>query len=97
MTNAGHVTGAITMSDFPEPELSDQSLAAMRPIPLAKRARLVAGLSQAVFARTYGIPLGTLRDWEQGRSDPDAAGKAYLIAIINDAPSVARAYGAAAA
>jgi DNA-binding transcriptional regulator YiaG len=38
-----------------------------------------------------------LRDWEQGRSDPDAAGMAYLTAILNDAPAVARAYGASAA
>ena len=80
-----------------ETEISDTGLANMRPVPIAKRARVVAGLSQAEFSRTYGIPLGTLRDWEQGRSDPDAAGTAYLTAIMNDAVAVARAYGAAAA
>ena len=82
------------MSD--EMELSDTELAKMRTVNAAKRARIVAGLSQADFSRTYGIPVGTLRDWEQGRSEPDAAGKAYLTAIINDAEAVARAYGAAA-
>jgi putative transcriptional regulator len=83
------------MSD--DVEFSDTSLAAMKPMPVAKRARLIAGLSQAEFARVYGLPIGTIRDWEQGRSAPDAAGLAYLTAIINDAGAVARAYGAAAA
>ena len=83
------------MSDLPE--LNDAALAEMRPIALAKRARIVAGLSQADFARTYGIPVGTLRDWEQGRANPDAAGVAYLTAILHDAPAVARAYGSAVA
>lgn len=85
------------MTELPETELDDAALAGMRPMSVAKRARIIAGLSQAEFARTYGIPLGTLRDWEQGRSEPDAAGQAYLTAIMHDAPAVARAYGAAAA
>jgi len=85
------------MSDVPESELSETALISMRSMNMAKRARVVAGLSQAEFARAYGIPLGTLRDWEQGRSEPDSAGQAYLTAIANDAAAVARAYGAAAA
>ena len=84
------------MSTLPETEISDTGLAKMQPVQIAKRARLAAGLSQAEFSRTYGIPLGTLRDWEQGRSKPDAAGMAYLTAIVNDPEAVARAYGAAA-
>jgi putative transcriptional regulator len=79
-----------------EDDLKDVLLAKMRPVPIAKRARIVAGLSQSEFARTYGLPLGTLKDWEQGRSAPDAAGIAYLTAIIHDAPAVARAYNMAA-
>lgn len=84
------------MSDIPETELSDRALANMRSVSIAKRARLVAGLSQTEFARVYGLPIGTIRDWEQGRSDPDAAGVAYLTAIVHDPEAVARAYGAAA-
>ena len=75
-----------------EDDPNDALLAKMRPVPIAKRARIVAGLSQSEFARTYGLPLGTLKDWEQGRSAPDAAGVAYLTAIIHDATAVARAY-----
>ena len=77
-------------------EISDTGLANMRPVPIAKRARIVSGLSQADFSQTYGIPVGTLRDWEQGRSAPDAAGKAYLTAIAHDPAAVAKAYGTAA-
>jgi putative transcriptional regulator len=38
-------------------------------------------LSQEEFAARFHIPLGALRDWEQGRKDPDAAARAYLVVI----------------
>ena len=31
--------------------------------------RLKTGLSQAAFAKQYGIPVSTLRKWEQGESN----------------------------
>ena len=40
------------------------------------------------------IPLGTLRDWEQGRKDPDAAARAYLTVIGRNPTAVAEALGA---
>jgi putative transcriptional regulator len=36
------------------------------------------GLTQEEFARAYGIPVATLRDWEQGRRRPDQASKTLL-------------------
>ena len=39
----------------------------------------------------YHIPLGTLRDWEQGRSEPDQPAKAYLTVIARDPEGVDRA------
>jgi len=36
-------------------------------------------------------PIGTLRDWEQGRVEPDQAAQAYLKAIAGDAAAVQRA------
>ncbi len=30
-------------------------------------------MSQSVFSRLLGIPVSTLRDWEQGRKQPDSA------------------------
>jgi putative transcriptional regulator len=48
-------------------------------------------LTQEEFAARYQIPVGTIRDWEQRRSEPDAAARAYLCAIIGDPDGVARA------
>jgi len=40
--------------------------------------RRALALTQEEFAARSKIPLGTLRDWEQGRSEPDQPAKAYL-------------------
>jgi putative transcriptional regulator len=88
------ITNETLYDDAP---LSDSTLAGMRRPPLAKRARLRAGLSQQAFSDAYGIPLGTLRDWEQRRFEPDAAAASYLRAIANDPVAVAAAYNKPAA
>jgi len=51
------------------------------------RSRL--GLTQEAFAQTYRIPVGTLRDWEQGRKMPDAPTRAYLMVIEKNPEMVA--------
>ena len=56
---------------------------------LRLRRRLRVG--QIAFANRYGIPLGTLRNWEQGRSEPDRAAKVLLAAIATDPEGIARA------
>jgi putative transcriptional regulator len=38
-----------------------------------KTIRRALKLSQEEFAASFHIPIGTLRDWEQGRKEPDAA------------------------
>ena len=40
------------------------------------------------FAARYHIPLGTLRDWEQGRCEPDQPARAYLTVIAHDPEGV---------
>jgi putative transcriptional regulator len=57
-------------------------------MPLLVRA---LALTQEEFAAHYRIPLGTLRDWEQGRSVPDQPAKAYLTVIARDPKAVERA------
>ena len=47
----------------------------------ARAIRASLGMSQTVFARTFGFPVSTLRDWEQGRVRPDQAARSYLIVI----------------
>lgn len=76
-------------TDFPE--LTDGQLAALKPPALSKRVRLSLGLNQQAFADRYGIPLRTLQEWEQRRSEPDAAVISYLRAIQQAPDAVAEA------
>lgn len=50
-------------------------------------------MTQEQFAERYLIPLGTLRDWEQGRTEPDQAAQAYLRVIAKEPEVVSRALG----
>jgi len=63
----------------------------MKRVPRTKTMRRALGLTQEEFAARFHIPLGTLRDWEQGRAEPDQTAKAYLRAIAGDAQAVQRA------
>lgn len=55
------------------------------------RLRRRLGVGQIDFANRYKVPLGTLRNWEQGRAEPDRAAKVLLAAIAADPEGVARA------
>ena len=50
-------------------------------VPDVRTIRRKLHLSQQKFAQKYRIPLPTLRNWEQGRRQPDAPAAAYLHAI----------------
>ncbi len=63
----------------------------MRQIPRVKTLRRALGPTQEEFATRYHIPLGTLRDWEQGRTEPDQPTRAYLTVIACDPDGVRRA------
>jgi len=54
-----------------------------------KKLRERLGLTQEAFAATYRIPVGTLRDWEQCRKNPDAPARAYLLLIDRNPEAVA--------
>jgi putative transcriptional regulator len=53
--------------------------------------RKKTGLSQGEFSLRFGIPVGTLRDWEQKRRDPDGAARVLLTVIDREPKAVARA------
>jgi len=55
-----------------------------------KAVRLQANKTQAQFADAYRIPVATLRDWEQGRRQPDAPARALLTVIAADPLAVER-------
>src|SRR5271165_971313 len=50
-----------------------------------RQVRMSMGLSQAQFATKFGFPPATLRNWEQGRSRPDAPTR-VLLAVIAKHP-----------
>ena len=71
--------------------LTEADLARMKRAPRTKTLRRALGLTQEEFAARYHIPLGTLRDWEQGRTEPDQPARAYLTVIARDPEGVCRA------
>ena len=87
---------AAAKSDPDNPPRSKAQLAKMRRVPRVKTLRRALGLTQEEFAVRFHIPLGTLRDWEQGRSEPDQPAKAYLRVIAHDPAGVMKALRTAA-
>jgi putative transcriptional regulator len=55
------------------------------------RARLE--MSQQRFANSFGIPVETLRHWEQGWRRPGVAARAYLLVIARAPEAVLKALG----
>lgn len=82
---------AAAVADRDAQPLSDSDMDRMAPTPRVKIIRRALGLTQKEFAMRYHIPLGTLRDWEQGAKKPDQAARAYLRAIAGDPAGVQRA------
>jgi putative transcriptional regulator len=70
--------------------LTTEDLRRMKRTPQAKIIRRALALTQEEFAVRYHIPLGTLRDWEQGRARPDRPTQAYLKIIACEPERVER-------
>ena len=56
-----------------------------------RRIRKKTGLSQQNFANQYGFSLRTLQEWEQGRTMPTGASRAFLVVIDREPKAVQRA------
>jgi len=82
---------AAALADPDAQPLTEESLAKMRRVPRVITIRRALKLSQEEFATRFHIPPGTLRDWEQGRCEPDAAARAYLRVIAREPEVVRRA------
>jgi putative transcriptional regulator len=54
----------------------------------ARGVRARSGLTQAEFAARIGVPLETVRNWEQGKRSPRGPARA-LLKLIDKAPDVA--------
>ena len=82
---------AAAMQDPDARPMTDAEWDAAPKVPRAKTLRRALGLTQEEFAARFQIPLGTLRDWEQGRVAPDQAARAYLTVIARDPDGVRKA------
>ncbi len=71
--------------------LTKKQMSSMKRVPQVKVLRRALGLTQEEFSVRFQIPLGTLRDWEQGRAEPDMPTRAYLKVIARDPDGVRKA------
>jgi putative transcriptional regulator len=79
------------LSDPDNLPMSEEQLAKAPRMSRVKIIRRALSLTQEEFSARYQIPLGTLRDWEQGRSEPDQPARAYLKVIAADPERTAKA------
>ncbi|WP_236960380.1 helix-turn-helix domain-containing protein [Methylobacterium durans] len=56
-----------------------------------RRLRERQGLTQEAFAAAFGLDLSTLRNWEQGRSEPDRASRSLLRTIATNPAAIREA------
>ena len=85
---------AAAISDPDSRPMTDKEWAAAPRVPQVILIRRRLKLSQEEFAAQFHIPIGTLRDWEQRRKEPDAAAKAYLRVIALEPEMVRKALAA---
>jgi putative transcriptional regulator len=70
---------------------TEAQLARARRVPSVRALRQKLNLTQEQFAERFHLPLGTVRDWEQGAHRPDKAAQVLLTVIARDPDAVARA------
>ena len=79
------------LSDPDSPPATEAQLARARRAPTVRALREKLNLTQEQFAERFHLPLGTVRDWEQGAHRPDKAAQVLLTVIGRDPDAVARA------
>ncbi len=82
---------AAALADPDAQPWTEEQVAKAKRTPRVKIVRRALRLTQEEFSEQFGIPLGTLRDWEQGRKEPDQAARSYLLVIANDPDAVRKA------
>lgn len=73
--------------------LTAQQLATARRVPRVKTLRRALGMTQEEFADRFHLSLATVRDWEQGRTQPDQAASTYLEVIARNPNMVMQTLG----
>ena len=89
MTDKGRNAAAKSDRDFPR--LTTVQLRQFRRRVDVRALRQKLELTQEQFAARFNLPLGTIRDWEQGTHRPDRAAQILLKIIANEPDAVVRA------
>jgi putative transcriptional regulator len=71
--------------------LTAAELERLKPVPNPRTIRRHLRLTQEQFSQQFQLPLGTIRDWEQGKKEPDSAAKVLLRVIEEEPEAVLRA------
>jgi len=79
------------LSDPDAAPATEVELQRARRAPSVRALRKKLNLTQEEFAARFHLPIGTVRDWEQGAHRPDQAARVLLTVIEKDPDSVARA------
>jgi len=82
---------AAALADPDNKPMTDAEWRVAPRVPRVSVIRRALKLSQEDFAGAFHIPIGTVRDWEQGRKEPDAAARAYLRVIAREPETVRKA------
>src|SRR5262249_524175 len=79
------------VSDPDCPPASKEQLARATRVPTVRALRQKLKLTQEEFAARFHLPLGTIRDWEQGAHRAAQAARVLLRVIAKNPEAVARA------
>ena len=79
---------ATTEAEIAAQAAADDAEAMRDAAAYARRVRRRVGLSQVAFANRIGVPVDTVRNWEQGKRAPQGPARA-LLRIIDRAPEMA--------
>jgi putative transcriptional regulator len=82
---------AAALADPDAQPLTDADFARMRETPRSAIIRRALRLTREEFSQRYRIPLATLVDWEERRSEPSQTERAFLHLIACDPEGVYRA------
>jgi putative transcriptional regulator len=79
------------LSDPDNLPLTDAEIKQLKPVPNLKAIRTTLHMTQEQFSQNFLLPLGTIRDWEQGAKQPDTAARVLLRVIEKDPEAVLQA------
>ncbi len=82
---------AAALSDPDNPPLTEDELEQLRNPLRPRNIRRRLNLTQEQFSEQFHLPLGTIRDWEQGNKQPDSAARVLLRVIEHNPEAVRKA------